>query len=148
MKIIKRLGVVGALASTLAFGGCAETNEMLGRNQQTWSLQPERAVPGAEGKVQVAKADNGNRDLTVEAKHLAPPDKAFPGASTYVVWLKPENGQPLNIGVLNPDKDRKAELKTSTPFSNFEILVTAENSPTPMQPGGNEVMTAQVQVAT
>ena len=65
------LGGLGlALASTLAFGGCAETNEMLGRNQQTWTLQPDRAVPGAEGKVQVAKEDNGNRDLKVEAHGL------------------------------------------------------------------------------
>jgi hypothetical protein len=148
MTIIKRLGLAGALASTLAFGGCAETNSMLGRNQQTWTLQAERSVPGAQGKVQVAKEDNGNRDLKVEAQHLAPPDKAFPGMSTYVVWLKPQNGQPLNIGVLNPDKDRKAELKTTTPFTSFEILVTAENGPTPMQPGSNEVMTANVQVAS
>jgi hypothetical protein len=121
---------------------------MLGRNQQTWTLQAERGVPGAEGKVQVAKADNGNRDLKVEAQHLAPPAAAFPGKNTYVVWLKPENGQPLNIGVLNPDKDRKAELQTSTPFKSFEILVTAENSPTPMQPGNDQVMAAQVQVAS
>ena len=148
MTIIKRLGLAGALASTLALGACAQTNEMLGRNQQTWTLQAERAVPGAQGKVQVAKEDNGNHDLKVEAQHLAPPDKAFPGMNTYVVWLKPENGQPLNIGVLNPNKDRKAELKTKTPFSSFEILVTAENGPTPMQPGTNEVMSAQVQVAT
>ncbi len=145
MTIIKQLGLAGALASTLAFG-CAQTNEMLGRNQQTWTLQPDKSVPGAEGKVEIATSDKGNHDLKVEAEHLAPPDKAFPGMTTYVVWLKPENGHAINIGVLQPGKDRKAELKTSTAYTSFEIKVTAENGPQPMHPGTAEVLSANVQV--
>jgi hypothetical protein len=96
----------------------------------------------------VATDNKGNRDLKVEAQHLAPVATSYPGMSTYVVWLKPENGQPLNIGVLSPNKDRKAQLETITPFTSFEIMVTAENGPTPMQPGTNEVLKAQVDVAT
>jgi hypothetical protein len=148
MTIIKRLGLAGALASTLAFGGCAETNSMLGRNQQTWTLRADKPTIGAQGKVQVATDEKGNRDLKVEAEHLTPADTAFPGTTTYVVWLKPENGQPLNIGVLSPDKDRNAKLETKTPFTSFEIMVTAENGPTPMQPGSNQVLSAAVQVAS
>lgn len=147
MTTIRRLGLAGALASTLAFG-CAQTNEMLGRDQQTWSLQTAKAVPSAQGKVQVATGEKGNRDIKVEAKHLAQPEAAFPGATTYVVWLKPENGRPLNIGVLNPDKDLNAELKTKTPFTSFEIMVTAEETPQPMHPSGKEVLSAQVSVPT
>lgn len=148
MTIIKRLGLAGALASTLAFGACSTTNSMLGRNQQTWTLHPDTAAPDATGKVQVATGEKGNRDVKVEAQHLAPANTAFPGMSTYVVWLKPENGQALNIGVLSPDKDRNAKLETKTPFTSFQIMVTAENGPTPMQPGSTEVLKAQVDVAT
>lgn len=147
MTTIRRLGLAGALVSTLALG-CAQTNEMLGRDQQTWSLQTAKAVPAAQGKVQVATGEKGNRDIKVEAKHLAQPQEAFPGATTYVVWLKPENGRPLNIGVLSPDKDLNAELKTKTPFTSFEIMVTAEETPQPMQPSGQEVLSAQVTVPT
>jgi hypothetical protein len=148
MTIIKRLGMAGALASTLAFGGCSETNSMLGRNQQTWTMRADNAVPSAQGKVQVATGDKGNRDLKVETKHLAPAETAFPGASTYVVWLKPAEGKPINIGVLAPDKKLNAELDTKTAYTDFQIMVTAENSPQPLHPSGNEVMSAKVVVAS
>ncbi len=151
MTIIKRLGLAGALASTLAFGGCSTTNSMMGRNQQTWTMHAETPAaqgPAAQGKVQVATGDKGNRDLKVEARNLLPPDTAFPGTSHYVVWLKPADGAPVNIGVLSPDKKLNAELDTKTPFTTFEIMVTAENSAQPMQPSNNEVLTAAVVVAT
>jgi hypothetical protein len=148
MTIIRRLGLAGALASTLAFG-CAQTNEMLGRGQQTWNLQTAPAVPAAQGKVEVATGEKGNRDIKVEAKHLAQPETAFPGTSTYVVWLKPTDGKPLNIGVLKPDKDLKATLETSTAFTAFEIMVTAENGAQPTSPTmGREVLRTNVVVAS
>jgi FlaG/FlaF family flagellin (archaellin) len=148
MKTIKRLGVAGVLAGALAIGGCSTTNGMLGRNQQTWTMQPQGPAPAAEGKIQVATGEKGNRDLKVEVKHLAPATATFEGTSTYVVWLKPEDGQAVNIGVLNPNKDQEAELKTKTPYTSFEILVTAEPTAQPTAPSGREVMTASVQVAT
>jgi anti-sigma-K factor RskA len=147
MTIIKRLGMAGAVASTLAFGACGTTNSMLGRNQQTWTMQADNSVPAAEGKVQIS-TEGKNRDLKVETKHLAPADAAFPGTSTYVVWLKPSEGKPINIGVLAPDKKLNAELETKTPFTDFKIMVTAETSPQPLKPSSNRVMSADVVVAT
>ena len=148
MTIIKRLGMAGALASTLAFGACSTTNSMLGRNQQTWTMEAAHAVPSAQGKVQIATDDKGNRDLKIETKHLAPAETAFPGMSTYVVWLKPEDGKAINIGVLAPDKKLNAELDTKTPYTDFKIMVTAENGPQPLFPGLKEVLSAKVVVAT
>ena len=148
MTIMKRLGMAGALASTLAFAGCSTTNSMLGRNQQTWTMSADRAVPSAQGKVQVATDDKGNRDLKIETKHLAPAETAFPGMSTYVVWLKPAEGKAINIGVLEPDKKLNAELETKTPYTDFKIMVTAENGPQPLYPGLKEVMSAKVVVAS
>jgi hypothetical protein len=148
MTIIKRLGLAGGLASTLGLGACSTTNSMLGRNETTWSLEGSQSVPSAQGKVEVAAADKGNREVKVETKHLAPADKAFPGMSTYVVWLKPADGKPINVGVLMPDKKMNAELKTKTPFTTFEIMVTAENGSQPLHPSTTEVMSAKVVVPT
>jgi hypothetical protein len=148
MKNITRLGMVGAFAGVLAFGGCSTTNSMLGRNQQTWTLKSEGAGPSVEGKVQVAASEHGNRDLKVEAKHLAPPAAAFTGMSTYVVWLKPEHGHAINIGTLSPDKDENAKLETKTAFTAFEITVTAEETAAAITPSSREVLSADVQVAT
>ena len=149
MMGFKRLGLAGALASTLAFGGgCSTTNEMLGRNQQTWTMHASSEAQNAQGKVQVATDDKGNRDLKVEVKHIAPADTVFTGTKNYVVWLKPENGPPQNIGVLSPDKSMNAKLETLTSFTSFVVLVTAESNAQPVAPSNNEVMSATVQVAT
>jgi hypothetical protein len=149
MMGLKQWGLVGALASTLAFGGgCSTTNEMLGRNQQTWTLRSASQAQNAQGKVQVATDDKGNRDLKVEVQHIAPPDLVFTGTTSYVVWLKPDNGPPQNIGVLMPDKKMNASLETKTSFTSFIVLVTAESSAQPTAPSNNEVLSANVIVAT
>jgi hypothetical protein len=149
MMGLKRLGLAGALASTLAFGGaCGTTNEMLGRNQQTWSMQADAKVPAAVGKVEVATGDKGNRDVRIEVKHIAKADTVFSGASTYVVWLKPENGRAQNIGVLPVDKDLNGKLETTTAFTNFVVMVTAEATAQPTGPSNNEVLIANVVVAS
>ena len=149
MMGLKRLGLAGALASTLAFGGgCSATNEMLGRNQQTWTMRAAAQAQAAQGKVQVATDDKGNRDLKVEVQHIAPAETVFSGTKQYVVWLKPENGRPQNIGVLSPDKSLNAKLETTTAFTSFVVLVTAETNTQPVRPSDNEVMSATVNVAS
>ena len=94
MRVLKRLGLAGALAGSLAFAGCSTTNSMLGRNQQTWTLKALPDVPAAQGKVKVTTVKNGNRDVKVEVEHLALPAEVFQGTSTYVVWLTPEMACP------------------------------------------------------
>src|SRR6187431_3154382 len=103
MRTIKRWGLAGALAGTLAFGGCSSTNSMLGRNQQTWSMATAQQVPAAKGKVEVGAEKNGNRDVKVEVEHLAKPSEAFAGRTSYVVWLRPQAGRAQNVGVLSVD---------------------------------------------
>jgi len=149
MKGLKQLGLAGALASTLAFGGgCSTTNEMLGRNQQTWTMRASSQAQAAQGKVQVATDSKGNRDLKVEVTHIAPADAVYTGTKEYVVWLKPENGHPQNIGVLSPDKGMSAKLETTTAFTSFVVLVTAETNMQPVKPSDNEVLSANVIVAS
>ena len=95
--------------------------------------------------MEVAAAQkDGNHKVEIEVKHLAPPEMVATGASTYVVWLRPQNGRPQNIGALQVNKDRKAELKTKTPYKAFEISVTPESNPGATAPTGVTVMSTSV----
>ena len=125
--MIKRLGMAGALAGTLALGGGCST---FGgdKNAQTWTMRSVEQAPAAQGKVQVATAKDGNHDVKVEVKHMAPPDRIFEGSTTYIVWLKAENGTFQNVGTLKVDKDLNGKLETRTPFKTFDVLVTAEKT--------------------
>jgi hypothetical protein len=145
MKIITRLGLAGALAGSLALGGCSHFN---GGNEQTWTLHAVDAAPAATGKVQVATEKDGNHEVKVEVKRLAPPDRMFEGTSAYVVWLKADKGTYQNIGTLSIDKDMSGKLTTKTPFDSFDVLVTAESDASALRPSDNKVMDTKVQVAT
>jgi len=145
---LTRLGMAGALAATLGFGGCASMSSTPGRAPQTWTLVTSPAIPAAAGQVKVSAQKNGNTSLKVEVEHLAPPASINQDASTYVVWLRPTAGFPQNIGVLNIIDKREGKLQTQTPFKSFEVTVTAEMTPYATAPSPDRVMTAQVVVPT
>ena len=79
--------------------------------------------------------------------HLAHPDDAF-NATTYVVWLKPASGIAQNVGVLNVNKKLEGSLETKTPFKDFTVIVTAEQSANVTMPTGQSVMDTKVFVPT
>jgi hypothetical protein len=147
MTIIKRLGIAGALAGTLALGGGCST---FGgdKNAQTWTMKAADDMPAAQGKVQVASEKSGNHKLKVEVKHMAPAERVFEGSSVYVVWVKTQDGGFQNVGALKVDKDLNGELTTQTPFSRFELIVTAEKSIDTTTPSAHRVMDARVEVAS
>jgi hypothetical protein len=146
MRIVKQLGLAGALAGTLAMGSCSTMGGT--KNQGTWSLKASDTVPAAQGKVLVQPQKNGNTNLKVQVAHLAEPGTAYAGASTYVVWLKPTGGAPQNLGPLHLDKNKNAELNSTTPFKTFDIMVTAESQPNVTWPSMNQVFNASVEVPT
>ena len=119
-----------------------------GGNEQTWTLHAVDAAPTASGKVEVATEKNGNHQVKVEVKRMAPPAKIFDGTSAYVVWLKAQNGSYQNIGTLAIDKDLNGKLTTKTPFDTFDVLVTAEADALALTPSDNKVMNTRVQVAS
>jgi hypothetical protein len=138
---LKRWSVGGALVGALAFGGCGTMG-----HEQTWTMSTTERIPSAAGKVKVKSEKDGNARVKVEVAHLAPPDQAFDRASTYVVWLKPEAGDPQNVGVLRVDKKLKGELETRTAFKDFQVIVTAERDPNTTAPSGQSVMDTRVVV--
>jgi hypothetical protein len=137
--------VIVAVLTVAQLAGCGTT---LFRDQSsTWSLAGAEKVPAARGQVKVTQGEQGNNRVTISVEHLARPGDAFPGTSSYVVWLIPSGDpQPQNVGALVVGTDLKGELTTKTPFRSFDIVVTAENQPNVTEPSGNRAMTASVQL--
>jgi hypothetical protein len=119
---------------------------MFGSNgPKTWPLAVSDRLPAAQGSVTVKPRPDGNSTVDVVVAHLAPPERAAPGASAYVVWLVPRDGAgPQNMGVLTPDDKLNGEFHTTTPFRDFDVRVTAEPNARATSPTAHEVMHASV----
>jgi hypothetical protein len=109
------------------------------------SMDTTAAQPAAQGRAELSKDDNGNTVVTLKAKHLARPENLSPAKQVYVVWIQPRGEQPMNQGVIKPGDNLEAEFKSRTPYKNFDIFVTAEDSPTATSPTGTEVMRQHLQ---
>ena len=102
--------------------------------------------PAAVGLIHANSDRNGNVAIELEAKHLAPPNRLTPPHSTYVVWVQPSGKSAEALGELRVNTDdMAASFKTSLAYHNFDIFVTAEDSPKPDTPSGPEVLRASVQ---
>jgi hypothetical protein len=96
-------------------------------------LKPNPEVPAstaAQGTVEATEVENGNTRVDVRVRHLAPPDKVAPEATTYVVWARAKVGEskPQNLGALKVNDDREGRLETVTPLRSFDVMVTPESS--------------------
>src|SRR5207237_5169095 len=97
-------------------------------------------VPAATGKVSYEHDRNGNIKFTISTKHLAPPERLTPAKNCYVVWIRTTDGQPQNAGVLRINNDLEGSFSATTPAKAFDIVITAEDSPTIAQPTGPELL--------
>ena len=141
---LKRWGVGATLVGALALGGCGTMDRASG--MQTWTLQASEDVQSAAGKVKVGTEKDGNTKVKVEVERLAQAATVHEDTTAYVVWLRPDGGQPQNVGVLTVDKNLKGKLETKTPFKQFQLIVTAEASANAMLPSGPPVMNAHITV--
>jgi hypothetical protein len=103
-------------------------------------------VPAATGKVSYEHDRNGNVRFTISTKHLAVPERLTPAKNSYIVWIKTPDGQTQNAGLLKVNDDLEGSFSTTTPAKGFDILITAEDSPTASQPTGPDVMHGSIQV--
>ena len=104
-------------------------------------LAPTREAPASLGEVTTHADANGNTLLRVEVDHLPPPDALAPELRNYVVWVRPAGGYDyLNVGQLKISDERSGELETTTPHSDFDVLVTAEASGAPTQPSAHVIL--------
>jgi hypothetical protein len=102
-------------------------------------------IPAAQGTLQARETGNGNTALEVDVRHLAPPERVTPGATTYVVWVRNDaNNEVQNVGALRVDANLDGSLKTTTPLRSFHVFITAETVPTATVPRGQELLLANV----
>jgi hypothetical protein len=144
MRSFRNRSMGCVLAGALLGAGCS----MLGIGKagpESVALQVTPNQPAAQGTVNVGAEKDGNRTIEVRVQHLSPPERAMPGARTYVVWLVPRaGGVPQNMGVLTLQDDLGGALKTTTSHREFDILITAEENPGATKPSPQNVMRASV----
>lgn len=150
-----RRTIVGGVSLAAAFvfaTGCA----LFGGGTSAVHLQSGGQDPAAQGTVKTKITNDGNTAVTVDVKHLAPPNRIAPGASTYVVWVHPlgvpatrgsgerADDTAYNLGGLKVDSDLNGDLSTTTPFHSFELFITAESSAAVTKPTSDRALWATV----
>ena len=101
-------------------------------------------VPASEGTVKATSGDNGNTNLAIRVKHLAPPSKVSADATVYVVWIQPRNAAKQSVGALKLNDNLEGSLNTVTPHRRFLVMVTPEPSGQVAQPTHEPVFTSDV----
>ena len=103
-------------------------------------------VPASEGKVTTSSAANGNTNVNVHIKHLAPARKLVPDATVYIVWIQPRTDPSTweNVGALVLNDNLEGSLDTVTAQTRFRVEVTPEVSGTVPQPTHDSVLSADV----
>ena len=101
-------------------------------------------VPSAKGILYVSHDRNRNTKLDIKVHYLAHPSALTPPESVYVVWIQASGHPPKNEGELRVDNNLNGEFKSPTPYKQFSIFVTAEQSVQVRAPTGQQVLTATV----
>jgi hypothetical protein len=107
-------------------------------------MESSTVVPASQGTVRATLGNNGNTNLSIRVKNLAPAYKVQPDATVYVVWIQQPNQPKQNIGALTLNKDLEGSLDTVTPFRRFSVSVTPEAAGAVEQPTHEPVFTAEV----
>jgi hypothetical protein len=102
-----------------------------------------------EGTVKAKTGDKGNTDFEVIVKHLVPASKVASDTNMYIVWIQPLNdsgnqGAYQNVGMLSLDSDLTGELKGSTVYSSFKVIVTPEPTVQAIAPSHHPVFMTDV----
>ncbi len=132
MRLKKWHGLLVVVVSLAVFG-CAAGTMQMGSNSE---------IPGAAGAAKLHRTKNGNTQITLSVKHLAPPDKVTTGTSVYVVWVQGlESGaQAQNMGALRVNDNLTGTMEAVTPLHGFELFLTAEAAQTVTYPSGNHLL--------
>ncbi|HKD80121.1 MAG TPA: hypothetical protein VKH81_10535 [Candidatus Angelobacter sp.] len=101
-------------------------------------------APAAEGKVTTDTDHNGNTNVEVSVKHMATPQSLTPAKQDYLVWVQPRGKDPELLGALKVNSDLEGSLKATTPYKDFDIFVTGEESARPEAPSGMVMLRGSV----
>lgn len=127
------------LVSLYGFGALA------GCGTTTYEATGEPRAVGADAIIDLEEVEGGNVMVTVEARHLAPPSRLDPGATTYVVWFVTPGGGVDKAGSLSYDADdRTGSLVATHTETSFRVLITAEASRNAMRPSEHVAVDREV----
>lgn len=108
-------------AAALALVGCG--------GSETYDVQGEARVVGADATMKCEEIEGGNAMVTIEAEHLTPPGRLDDGLSVYVAWIRADDRPPRRAAVLAYDAEtRVARGRAICPELRFEVFVTAEEN--------------------
>ena len=109
---------------------------------KTMPLGASQQIPAAEGTAQLHKTKNGNVEIKLKIKHLAPPERIVPGANVFMVWVRGlgPDAQAQNLGALRVDKNLSAKMTAITAMPSFDLFITCEPSQTVTAPGSPELL--------
>src|SRR2546427_3010122 len=111
---------------------------------KTYHFASTKIDPSAMGDADLSKDKNGNTNVSLRVEHLAKPAMLTPPANLYLVWFQQPGSDPENEGQLQVGNDLRGQLKTTTPWHNFDIFVTAETDPTVKTPSDQIVLRVTV----
>lgn len=101
-------------------------------------------IPAAQGEVRINTTRNGNTQIRMNVKHLAPPGRITPGAVVFVVWARglAAGSEPQNLGALRVDKNLSGRLTAVTAMSGFDLFLTCEQAQAVTVPAADELLPA------
>jgi hypothetical protein len=135
---MKRAGVLALAALVVTLSSLAFGDE--------FKMRSSEYTPATIAVVHANSDRNGNLDITLDAKHLAPPDRLSQPHQAYVIWIQAPGKQPEELGQLRVNTDNmEASFRTKTPYHSFDIFVTAEDNTRPEMPSSVEVLRGSVQ---
>ena len=138
MKNPVKATVHGAMLTMLLLtGGAVPANAA-----RTLALGSSPEIPAAQGEVRLRTTRNGNVEIKLSVKHLAPPGRITPGAEVFVVWIRglAAGSQAQNLGALKVDKNLSGKLTAPTAMSSFDLFLTCEQSQTATVPASLELL--------
>ena len=133
LRVPWRIAVAFSLGLGLAIAvpGCASR----------YKLDADSPAYAAQAKIAIKLNKTGNRQIRLEIRHLAPPQKIDPAGRAYVAWIAVPGSEPVKAGVLEyNDRWRRGVLTATTPNPKFEIVVTLEQSLRPQKPSSTEIL--------
>lgn len=109
------------------------------------TFQKSSVVPAASGSVKIKKTNNDNYEVDVKTLHLAKPENLTPPQKVYVVWMRTEDNNVRNIGMIKSSSGflsntLKGELKATATSKPTSIFITAENDGNTQYPGNQVVI--------
>jgi hypothetical protein len=126
--------VVVAASSLLACGSTPQTSQ---------TMLTSGNVAG-QGTVTARTASNGNTRFEVSVKNLAPAQRVASDANMYIVWIQPPNGAYQNAGMLSLDTSLNGDLKGTTVYRSFKVIVTPESTVQALAPSHHPVFMTDV----